>query len=116
MKRILLTVIFCLSFKLVHSQSGLKFNSNNFSKDNRTSFNVFNRPVLFENQVSIKFDLSFYNKIFIGNILTLIDTSGENNFSFNYNYNFNSQKGGSLNINHIGQQKNIFSSNLREKN
>ena len=50
----------------------LKFNSNNFSKDNRTSFNVFNRPVLFENQVSIKFDLSFYNKIFIGNILTLI--------------------------------------------
>ena len=114
MKRILLTVIFCLSFKLVHSQSGLKFNSNNFSKDNRTSFNVFNRPVLFENQVSIKFDLSFYNKIFIGNILTLIDTSGENNFSFNYNYNFNSQKGGSLNINHIGQQK-IFSVPISEK-
>ena len=75
MKRILLTVIFFLLLYPVHSQSGLKFNSNDVSKDDRTSFNVFKRPILFENQISIKFDLSFYNKIFIGNILTLIDAS-----------------------------------------
>jgi len=114
MKRILLTVIFFLLLYPVHSQSGLKFNSNDVSKDDRTSFNVFKRPILFENQISIKFDLSFYNKIFIGNILTLIDASGKNNFSCNYNYDFDAQRGGFLNINHIGQQK-ILSVPITEK-
>ena len=66
---------------------------------------VFEKSVAFESQISIKFNLSFYNKIFIGDIFTLRGFKDKSQFSLYYNYDFENQKGAVLQINKVGEKK-----------
>ena len=98
-------LVLLLLFNYCFSQSGLKFYSNDYSKENRTSYMVFEKSVAFESQISIKFNLSFYNKIFIGDIFTLRGFKDKSQFSLYYNYDFEDQKGAVLQINKVGEKK-----------
>ena len=98
-------IVLLLLFNYCFSQSGLKFYSNDYSKENRTSYMVFEKSVAFESQISIKFNLSFYNKIFIGDIFTLRGFKDKSQFSLYYNYDFENQKGAVLQINKVGEKK-----------
>ena len=98
-------VVLLLLFNYCFGQSGLKFYSNDYFKEKRTSYRVFENRVAFKSQISIKFDLSFYNKIFIGDIFTIRGFNNKSQFSLYYNYDFETQKGATLQINKVGEKK-----------
>ena len=79
-------VVLLLLFNYCFGQSGLKFYSNDYFKEKRTSYRVFEKRVAFKSQISIKFDLSFYNKIFIGDIFTIRGFNDKSQSSLYYNF------------------------------
>ena len=107
-------IVLLLLFNYCFSQSGLKFYSNDYSKEKRTSYRVFEKRATFESQISIKFNISFYNKIFIGDIFTLRGFEDKSKFSLYYNYDFENQKGATLQINKVGEKK-LFEIIIPEK-
>ena len=106
-------ILLLLLYNYCFSQSGLKFYSNDYPKEKRTSYRVFEKRATFESQISIKFNLSFYNKIFIGDVFTLTGFEDKSKFSLYYNYDFEKQRGATLQINKVGEKK-LFEISISE--
>ena len=86
--RSFISIFFIFFIFKTYAQEGLKFVSNNKDKIERTSYKVFEKPKNFKDKLSIKFDLSFHSKLYIGNIFTINGFADGSSYSLYYKYTY----------------------------
>tara|TARA_B110000444_G_scaffold74942_1_gene70546 strand:- start:1106 stop:3376 length:2271 start_codon:yes stop_codon:yes gene_type:complete len=103
--RSFISIFFIFFIFKTYAQEGLKFVSNNKDKIERTSYKVFEKPKNFKDKLSIKFDLSFHSKLYIGNIFTINGFADGSSYSLYYKYTYEDDNLSYIQINRIGEEK-----------
>ncbi len=97
-----ITIIFKTN---LFAQGGLTFISNDKPKNERTSYKVFEKNMVFENSLEVSFQMSFYSSLYIGEILTLINKENDQEYSLYYKYTYKQTNESFIQINRVGEEK-----------
>ena len=96
--RFFFTLIFIFSLTLVNAQDGLKFISNNQSKENRSQL-IFEDKFNAKDSLVINFKFSIYNKLFIGDLLNIRNSKNNSTISLSYNFTYSEDNKPFINLN-----------------
>ena len=97
-------LLFTLCFGVITAQDGLRFISNDQPKENRSQLGLSKKPIEVSDSLIINFSFSLYSKLFIGDILSIKNTSDKSIISLDYNFTYSSDNKSFLQLNLKGEK------------